>query len=149
MTVDELSDWVAIQQLCVAYAHAIDSKQFDLLDEVFAPDAYADYRPVGGIDGNYPEIKQWLARVLTAQGPYQHFVGNFDIRLSGDTATGRIMCFNPSTRYDEDGQAQVGFFGLWYVDTYRRTDTGWRIQTRTEDCSFVHNIRGRREGAVG
>ena len=38
------------------------------------------------------------------------------------------------------GGSQVGFYGLWYVDSYVRTAAGWRIQTRREEKSFEHNF---------
>lgn len=43
-----------IQQLLVAYSTAIDRRQFDDLDAVFTPDAYIDYRAMGGVDRHYP-----------------------------------------------------------------------------------------------
>jgi hypothetical protein len=60
MTLQAVSDRLEIQQLAVDYAHAIDSRDFDLLDDVFLPDAFIDYRAVGGRHGRYPDIKQWL-----------------------------------------------------------------------------------------
>lgn len=65
-TLDEVSDRLQIQQLLVDYATAIDTRQFDDLDEVFTNDAYIDYRAMGGIDGEYPDVKAWLAQVLPA-----------------------------------------------------------------------------------
>ncbi|HPY24659.1 MAG TPA: nuclear transport factor 2 family protein [Mycobacterium sp.] len=129
MDLAEISDRMAIQQLLVDYATAIDQRRFDDLDGIFTPDAYIDYRAMGGIDGAFPEVKAWLAEVLRRFPAYFHLVGNFDIRLSGDTASGRTMCFNPM-QLDADGR--VLFCALWYDDEFVRTPDGWRITRRAE-----------------
>lgn len=125
----EISDRLEIQQLLVDYSTAIDRRRFDDLDRVFTPDAYIDYRAMGGIDGGYPEVKVWLAQVLPNFPAYFHMLGNIDIVLAGDTATSRAICFNPM-KLDDKGQ--VLFCGLWYEDELVRTPDGWRISRRAE-----------------
>lgn len=125
----EISDRLEIQQLLVDYATAIDQRRFDDLDRIFTANAYIDYRAMGGIDGAYPAVKAWLAEVLPNFPAYYHLVGNFDIRLSGDIATGRTMCFNPM-KLNDDGQ--ILFCALWYDDEFLRTPHGWRMTRRVE-----------------
>ena len=142
LSLAEVSDRLEIQQLLVDYASAIDQRRFDDLDRVFTPDAYIDYRAMGGIDGEYPQVKAWLAEVLPNFPAYYHLVGNFDIRLAGDTATGRTMCFNPMKLNGPRGQersdsgdatdGQILFCALWYDDEFVRTDQGWRMARRVE-----------------
>lgn len=129
LSLPEISDRLEIQQLLVDYATAIDQRRFDDLDRIFTPDAYIDYRAMGGVDGPYPQVKTWLAEVLPNFPAYYHLVGNIDIRLSGDTATGRAMCFNPM-QLSPDGQ--VLFCALWYDDEFVRTAQGWRLTRRVE-----------------
>lgn len=129
LSLPEISDRLEIQQLLVDYATAIDQRRFDDLDRIFTPDAYIDYRAMGGVDGPYPQVKAWLAEVLPNFPAYYHLVGNIDIRLSGDTATGRAMCFNPM-QLSPDGQ--VLFCALWYDDEFVRTAQGWRLTRRVE-----------------
>jgi len=142
LTLQVISDRLEIGQLVVDYANAIDAREFDRLDLVFTPDAYIDYRVFGGIDGRYPQIKAWLKEVLNSPSviAFQHLVGNMDFRIDGDRATGRILCLNPMSFAVPDKGQQVGFYGLWYVDTYVRTSAGWRIATRTEERSWDHNL---------
>ena len=64
LSLQELSDRVELEQLSSTYANAIDSGNWDGLDDVFTPDAYIDYRALGGIDGRFPAIKKWLSEVL-------------------------------------------------------------------------------------
>lgn len=132
-TLAEISDRMEIQQLLVDYATAIDQRRFDDLDRIFTPDAYIDYREMGGIDGLFPEVKSWLAEVLPNFPAYYHLLGNFDIRLAGDTASGRTMCFNPMKLSDEGaGGGQVLLCALWYDDEFVRTSDGWRMSRRVE-----------------
>jgi hypothetical protein len=140
LTLEQISDRLEIQQLAVDYANAIDAREFDRLDQVFTADAYIDYRVFGGIDGRYPEVKSWLEQVLAPIPAFQHLVGNMDIRITQDRGTGRIACFNPMAMPLSGGGVQVGFYGLWYIDTYVRTGQGWRIATRSEERSFDHNL---------
>jgi len=136
----QISDRLELQQLVVEYASAIDTKDFDRLDKVFTPDAYVDYRVFGGIDGRYPEIKAWLKQVLTPVPSFQHLVGNMELRIAGDSASGRVMCLNPMVFPLPGGGTQVGFYGLWYIDRYARTPQGWRIVERSEEKAFQHNL---------
>ena len=64
LTLEEISDRLEIQALMTRYSNAIDQRAWDRLDEVFTPDAWIDYRAMGGIDGRYPEVKAWLGRAM-------------------------------------------------------------------------------------
>jgi hypothetical protein len=140
LSLAEISDRLEIQQLLTDYSTAIDQRRFDDLDRIFTPDAYIDYRAMGGIDGPYPQVKAWLAEVLPNFPAYYHLIGNFDIRLAGDTATGRTRCFNPMHLSAGSGApgsqgspgSQILFCALWYDDEFVRTAHGWRLTRRVE-----------------
>lgn len=134
LSLEEISDRLEIQQLLMDYSTAIDGKRFDDLDAVFTPDAYIDYRVAGGIDGRFPEVKAWLKDVLPNFPAYFHMLGNVDIRISGDTATSRAICFNPMVMGGD--QAQIYFVGIWYLDEFVRTAQGWRMSKRVEEKCF-------------
>ena len=134
LSVEEISDRLEIQQLLVDYSTAIDQRRFDDLDGVFTPDAYIDYRALGGIDGRYPEVKDWLSKVLPSFPVYAHMLGNFSVRIDGDTASSRVICFNPMVLPGDNDQ--VLFCGLWYDDEFVRTPEGWRMTRRVESKVF-------------
>lgn len=148
LSLAEISDRFEIQQLLIDYSTAIDRRRFDDLDRVFTPDAYIDYRAMGGIDGRYPQVKAWLAEVLPNFPAYAHMLGNLDVRISydptGDTASSRTICFNPmvlgaaasATSSGGGEQPQVLFCGLWYEDEFVRTGEGWRMSRRVETKCF-------------
>lgn len=134
LSLEEISDRLEIQQLLIDYSTAIDRKRFDDLDRVFTPDAYIDYRVTGGIDGHFPEVKAWLKEVLPNFPAYAHMLGNFDVRIDGDTASSRTICFNPMVMGGDMGQ--IYFVGIWYVDEFVRTPNGWRMTRRVEEKCF-------------
>jgi hypothetical protein len=134
LSLEEISDRLEIQDLLVAYSTAIDTRRFDDLDRVFTPDAYIDYREMGGIDGRFPEVKAWLAEVLPNFPAYSHMLGNFDVRIDGDTASSRTVLFNPMVLGGD--RNQILFCGLWYEDEFIRTPAGWRMSRRVEIKCF-------------
>jgi len=134
LSLAEISDRFEIQQLLIDYSTAIDTRQFDDLDHVFTADAYIDYRAMGGIDGRFPEVKAWLAQVLPNFLAYAHMLGNFDVRIDGDTASSRTICFNPMVLGGE--QNQILYCGLWYDDEFIRAAEGWRMSRRVETKCF-------------
>ena len=140
MNLQELSDRVEIEQLIVRYSNAIDQRNWNALDEVFTPDAYIDYRALGGIDGRYPEVKAWLGPALANFPHYCHLVGNIEITLDGDRARSRTLCINPMDTPLPSGGSQVMFLGLWYKDKFVRTAKGWRMSERVEEACFQHNV---------
>ncbi|WP_220463550.1 nuclear transport factor 2 family protein [Sediminihaliea albiluteola] len=71
LSLQEISDQLQIQQNLWDYANAVDMKDFDLLDQVFLPDAEIFY---GDQWFNREQAKQWLRESLHAEqiGGYYH-----------------------------------------------------------------------------
>ncbi|MCK2241796.1 MULTISPECIES: nuclear transport factor 2 family protein [unclassified Crossiella] len=136
--IQEISDRLEIQSLLTAYSTAIDSKDFAALDEVFVADAHIDYTAFGGIAGNFPEMKEWLAQSLAMFPATQHLNGNLDIRVDGDRATGRLMCLNSIVL--PGAEQRVALLGMWYTDEYVRTPQGWRIARRGQERSWAQGL---------
>ncbi|WP_019930534.1 nuclear transport factor 2 family protein [Nocardia sp. BMG111209] len=132
----EISDRLEIQELMARYAHAVDSRQWDLLDDIFTADAYIDYSATGGAAGDPAATKKFLAEVLPNFLAYQHLIGNAIITVAGDTATARSMCHNPMVMSDGKGGQQVLLNGIWYVDEYVRADGRWRLRRRHQEKSY-------------
>ncbi|MEQ8803473.1 nuclear transport factor 2 family protein [Haliea sp.] len=137
----ELSDRLELQDLVFFYSHLIDTKSFDTLREVFTEDAHIDYSAFGGSVGNLEETIAYLKQAVADEifPNSQHLNANLQFTVNGDSATGRVMCFNPMEMKLPDGGLQVFLIGLWYVDEYRRTPAGWRISRRVEEKSWVFN----------
>ena len=135
-----LQDRMALEQLAIRYANAIDQKAWDRLDQVFTPDAVIDYSATGGITGSYAEIKAWLPRTMKFFRSTMHLMGNFEFVIDGDSATGVVACFNPMIAPSLFGGGNTVMYGIWYHDRYVRTAEGWRIQTRRQQHSYSFNV---------
>ena len=141
LSLQEISDRFEIQDLLYNYADIIDSQEFDKLQDIFTEDAHIDYSAFGGAAGNLEEIIEFLKSAMIGRFPNtQHLNANLQIKVNGDTGTGRIMCFNPQEMKLGEDQSQTYMLGLWYIDTYVRTNKGWRIKTRSEEKSWWFNL---------
>jgi len=136
-TLAAVVDRLAIQDLLVRYCKAIDTKDWDLLDTVFVPDAHVDYTSSGGVQGPYPEVRKWLADILPNFPMSQHAVSNFEIHVDGDRATSRVYFYNPMARPKPEGGVSMFFIGGYYVDDLVRTSDGWRITQRIEQQAWA------------
>jgi 3-phenylpropionate/cinnamic acid dioxygenase small subunit len=140
LSLQEISDRMEIQDMLYEYADIIDKKDFDRLRDVFAEDSHIDYSAYGGAVGNREEAIEFLKQAMVDVFPNtQHLNANIQIKVEGDAATGRVMCFNPMEMNMPDGGTQVIMFGLWYIDKYIRTEQGWRIKERAEEKSWSFN----------
>ncbi|NKY87175.1 nuclear transport factor 2 family protein [Nocardia veterana] len=136
LSLQEISDRLEIEDLMVRYSHAVDTRNWDLLDEIFTADAYIDYSAMGGACGGLPEIKKFLAAVMPNFPAFQHLISNSAITVDGDSATARTMCHNPML-VGEEGKQNLMLCGLWYLDTFTRVDGAWRIARRVEEKSYM------------
>ncbi len=132
----EISDRLEIQDLIARYSQLLDRREWDELDALFTEDAVLDYTQTGAIKGTWAEHKAYDQKVLPAFKGTQHVMGLPTIRVAGDTATARTVCFNPMVVDDK----KVFFVGLWYDDVLVRTATGWRFSARVEQLSYFHNF---------
>lgn len=139
LSLQEMSDRFEIGDLLVDYATAIDARDWDVLREIFTPDAWIDYTATGGIAGGLDQILAFLPEGLGHFESTQHLNGPTKLVVNGDTATGRTICHNPMTLTDAAGDAHTMVVGLWYIDRFVRTPQGWRIAERVEELSYFAN----------
>ncbi|WP_330180783.1 nuclear transport factor 2 family protein [Nocardia sp. NBC_01503] len=137
LSLQEISDRMEIEDLMVRYSHAVDTHQWELLDELFTADAHIDYTAMGGPAGDLASTKAFLASVMPNFSAFQHMVANSAIRVEGDHATARTMCHNPMVVAGADGHQRLMLCGLWYHDSFVRVDGAWRIRQRIEEKSYM------------
>jgi hypothetical protein len=112
-----LADIIELEQLLAKYAVGMTRDDVETVMEVFTP------------DGTYSAFGETYALsdfpTLVAAAPKGLFMtGTPQLTLDGDTGTGmQTLCFIDQTNHD----MRIG----WYTDTYRRTDLGWRLATRS------------------
>ncbi|SFO50103.1 SnoaL-like domain-containing protein [Pseudonocardia ammonioxydans] len=123
-----LSDRAEILELRSRYARALDERDWDLMRTVFAKDASADFAlgtPFDGID----EIIRGCRSQMDSLDHTQHFLGNHEITVDGDRASGRHKLIGGAFLQKATGTPSAALHGD-YVDEYVRTEEGWRISRR-------------------
>jgi ketosteroid isomerase-like protein len=121
------ADWHAIDDLLSAYAAAVDTKDWDQLRSLFAPDAVLDYTGSQGPRGSFDEALPFLQQGLGLFSVTQHFLTNRRITVDGDVAHSTAYLYNPMGRDDGQGGVQLLLVGGRYTSSYRRTTDGWRF----------------------
>jgi len=135
-SIEEISDRLEINDLLTRYTVAIDTKDWNLLDSCFLPDAKLDYTQTGGIQGAYPEVRAWLEKALAAFPMTMHFISNSTVELAGDEASSRTYVVNPMG-FPKEGGLHIFTVGGYYVDKLVRTADGWRIAERMEESAYM------------
>jgi hypothetical protein len=132
----EVADRLAIQDLIARYPLAVDGRDWDALDSLFAADARIDFTAFGGPAGDLASTKDFLRDALGGFRRTQHMMGLPAITLDGDRATARTSCNNPMVIDGADGETSVWLIGLWYDDEFARTRDGWRFTSRKQERSY-------------
>ena len=133
MTTDQqqrMADLMEIEQLLATYAAGMTKDDIEMVMEVFAPDGW--YSAFGE---RYPV--EDFPRLVAAAPKGVFLTGTPAIELDGDEATGTqplVMVIQT------DHSMRIGY----YTDTYRRTERGWRLATRT--MTFLRRSGARDAG---
>ena len=124
----EIPDKQHIRELQNRYSYAIDSGQYDKLDDMFTPDA--TYHFVTGSTDNLEALKNTIRAALQPLTSSQHINGNQWAEITGDHAT--AGCYFTVHMFKE-GVADGEHFemGGRYDDELLRTPDGWRFTNRT------------------
>ncbi|MFF2330814.1 MULTISPECIES: nuclear transport factor 2 family protein [unclassified Streptomyces] len=152
-------DRLSIDAVITGYARAVDDGDWAGYRALFAPDARADYRGAGGVEGPTDVVAQWLEETMRLFPVRQHLIVNRRIDIQdlggypGDRAEARADYLNPMRlEVTEDGgsgsevrAAAPNFVsGGRYSFTLSRAGSGWRIRTVT-----VHEKWRGTGGSVG
>lgn len=134
---ERLADRAAIEDLAIAYAHAVDDRDWQRWERLFWPDATIDYRSAGGIAGTPAEVAAWMPAAMAAFEFCLHTTSTHEITFTGDdSALGRAHVFNRNgVRWE--GQAELMDVGALYHDVYRRHEGRWRFAERVEQTVYI------------
>ena len=123
----DAADFRAIADLTIAYAWAIDSREFECLRRVFLANATAHLGEYyEGLDAIIGKIDS----ALTPLDASQHLVANHQVRVNGGEASSRCYFQAQHVRNGVDGGANFIIAGR-YEDELVRTRDGWRIKHRS------------------
>ena len=117
MDAEKIADIIEIEQLLARYAIGMTRDDIDAVMQVFTPDGtYSAFGSTYSL-ADFPD--------LVAAAPKGLFLtGTPTLELDGDVGTGmQTLCFVDQTNHD----MRIGY----YTDTYRRTEHGWRLHTRS------------------
>jgi SnoaL-like domain len=126
------ADVIELEQVLARYAVGMTRDDVEAVMDVFTP------------DGTYSAFGETYALAdfptLVAAAPKGLFLtGTPAVELDGEKGTGtgyQTLCFVEQTSHD----MRIG----WYTDTYRKTERGWRLHTRT--MTFLRRSGARDSG---
>ena len=122
----EMLDRMAIREVLLRYAHAVDRRNLDMVAGCFTPDAsYRGSLGDGGIGQALASLKQRMARYDSTM----HLIGNQFIELAGDTAKSETYTLAYHRLNGED-EPNVLTVAVRYLDELIRQDGQWRIRAR-------------------
>jgi len=135
--VSEAEDRLAIVALLDRYAQALDTRRWELLDEVFDPEVVFDFGPDWQTRGRGEAVARIRAS-LNACGPTQHLQGNHRVEIDGDRARSRVYVRAFHAAADPGERAAGRFYEMAgeYRDELRRGPEGWRSLRRVGRMRF-------------
>ena len=129
---------LAIQQLAVRYAMAVDARDLDLLAEQWSPDAWMGKQHGEGPDG----VRSYFRPILQRFYRSVHMVVGHRIDLvDEDNATGTVYC-----RAEHESGDDWVVQAIVYDDTYRRTDGRWGFASRHHRHWYSSEVDARPKG---
>lgn len=124
-----VQDRLDIADVLARYCVALDSRDWELLEQVFTPDATARYGRAGQPRG-LPAIVAVVRSSLEPLDASQHFIGTSLVEPDGaDGARGRTYLIAQHVCGGLPDGSQFVVAGT-YVDRFVRTPDGWRIRER-------------------
>lgn len=144
MTQCPIEDRLAIQDLMIAYADAVDRlDSIDAICAVFTEDAVFDLSGIGlaALNG-HTGIRTFFTNVFANMAHHAHYLTNFAVTAyAGDTASMRAYVIGMGV--GKDGST-VTVNGRYYFDVVR-TAAGWKAARYTMD--FLLPLSGTLENA--
>lgn len=125
-SLQRLVDEADLRALSATYTRGLDRHNEHLVRSVFADDATTHY---GSFTGGPDEMAAMAMKALSAYSATQHFLGQINLSIDGDNATGEVY-FQAFHQHATEGFDR--FICGRYIDRYRRTIDGWRMTHRTE-----------------
>ena len=126
MIVCPIEDRLALQDLTIAYAHAVDSMHdVDGIAACFTEDADYDLSGIGmaKVEGR-AGIVALFTSIFEANAHHAHFLSNFAVtHFSGDEAS--LRTYVTGMGRGKDG-SQIVVYGRYYFEAVR-TPQGWRF----------------------
>ena len=134
----------AIVETLVRYCTAIDTGAWELLADVFLPNARVDYSGAGGPVLSGAETAAWLEAEMAPFKILQHFLSNIRVTQEGDEVRSSAYVHAVHGYTGEGGELRFFDLGGEYKDRLVETSTGWRISERVLTTKWLRgDVPGR------
>ena len=131
MTPEQAADIADIAQVQQRYGLALDEKRYELLDDVFQPDARLHYDMAGEGPTTYREMAQQFRAFMVPFLYTQHVFSHPVVELDGDRARASCRLIATHVQVPLAGGRNTWTVYGFYRDVLVRTDAGWRIERRS------------------
>lgn len=129
-TLEQLLLEHALAQTLIRYATACDTRNWDLLQQVFAPDCTTVY---GGryLCEGVAKVRRMISTHLDGCGPTQHLLGNLEVDVD-DPARPRSRIQVRAVHQGLGTRSHLRYDAIgFYEDEWMQLPAGWRIQKRS------------------
>jgi hypothetical protein len=130
------SDWAELYDLVTRYSRGLDTRDYDLVRSVWAPNPNISYDLSNvGVSSDLltyhsaDEVADDAKRIHAPLLATMHRNSNHWFDIHGDDATGRVYVDLFEVRVDRGKPETVHHLG-WYDDVYVRIDGAWKIRDR-------------------
>lgn len=126
----QVADIIEIEQLLARYATGMTQDDIETVMDAFTPDGTYSAFGAAYTLRDFPALVEAAPKGL-------FLTGTPVVDLHGDSGTGlQTLCFVAQLTHE----MRIG----WYTDSYRRTERGWRLQTRA--MTFLRKSGARDSG---
>lgn len=130
-------DRTLIGDLVVAYAYAVDERDWAAFEALFVPRAAIDYRSAGGIAGSPAEIAAWMPDAMAVFSWTLHSMSTHRLRFTGEDAAVGSLHVLARHGLTWEGEDELMDVSAVYHDEYTRTEDDWRFASRREETLII------------
>ena len=119
-----------LTDLLIAYAVAVDNRDWDRYESLFLPDAVLDYRKAWGPMLSAPEARKWIQTTLTKDRllACQHLLSNIQFDFGDTVVHGHAGYFNADVVVVA-GETALRVNGGSYTVEFVEVPDGWRMRS--------------------
>jgi hypothetical protein len=130
-----IADRLAVVDVTVRVARALDGRDWDLLASCFDADALVEFEGLERIS-DVGALVDVCRRLLGPLDVSQHLIGNHHVELDGDRARSRCYLHAQHVRGALAPADKYVVAGT-YVDELHRRETGWMISHRRLEVAWT------------